>query len=418
MTTIDQAHALQYAMDRLHKELCENPDNTLLSKICKNGTNCLKWESKDSLRMWPHICKIDTSKPCLTDDNCFQGQTCVLNPSDETDTQKYCGFCTLSQESGHCKFADKESCVANSTIPYTCDSGICTDKDSSKIKTPYLEWRADSSKCILGNVVLKQYAENPLNRPNLTEKTKANLPPPFRYDENVGKMYVTPDYCDHYGVEYGSGTCYTSNDCNKNGRTGGICHTSMDSSIAVCSNFNCTKDSDCIAPDVCINGKCNGISSNCYTNTGDDVDQMFLGKTLFAELVKKLPCNPVVENFTNKVIEVIKKSPENILRLADSRYMKDKKLLSKDYAGKGINMYIIEWDLESGILVPTVETGYDAEEVSKVYPQLVIIKDGKKYISIDKSQIKNDKNIKRIFLSLNSSKWLMENIEFGMKNKK
>lgn len=88
--------------------------------------------------------------------------------------------------------------------------------------------------------------------------------------------------------------------------------------------------------------------------------------------------------------------------------MNTKSLASKDFAGKGINLYVINWKKNEGIDSYN-DVGFIADEIEVVYPHIIKIKNGKKYINISKKDIK-DNNLKRIFLSANSGNWLLSNI--------
>lgn len=51
-----------------------------------------------------------------------------------------------------------------------------------------------------------------------------------------------------------------------------------------------------------------------------------------------------------------------------------------------------------------------ADEVEKVYPNLVKTKLGAKYIYVSRDQVKENPKIKRIYLVVGSGKWLLESI--------
>jgi hypothetical protein len=464
LTKKDNINALQYALNRLTQELCEDPN--MLKKICVNDAekNCLKWTDDDSGRLWPHICTYDSSKKCTSNSDCNYaelGQTCINNIDNPKDPNKYCGFCTNKQKAGNCKINSKKLCEDNSEIPYECTSdGICVDKplnpDREKQKN-YLEWHTDdkdsNGKCIYGNYVAKQYAEYPKSRPNLSEKNLSHIPPPFQYDSSKSDMYITKDYCDYYNQNYGSGSCSRDNnienknkDCvSRNNKNLGVCVDSIDpnepckadsdcsmkedkciegvcgGTKSICEKTGCVMDDDCKIGDSCKEGRCIGKHSNCWLSTGQVIGEMVIGKTIFngfsracfapllGDNIKPARKERVkLKSFIEETFEGLNKTPQSITKLSDSKHISTKNLVFPNFAGNGINLYMIFWKPESG-LDYLHDMGFDSDEVSKIYPKNVKVIDGKKYISINKSEISKDLNLKRIFLTLNSSKWMFEN---------
>ena len=71
-------------------------------------------------------------------------------------------------------------------------------------------------------------------------------------------------------------------------------------------------------------------------------------------------------------------------------------------------MYTIHWKSTSGI-TPLIQTGFLANEVKRRYPNLVKKKKGRRYIEIKKTDTKTDKDIKRMYLSIFTKVWMMEN---------
>ena len=95
----------------------------------------------------------------------------------------------------------------------------------------------------------------------------------------------------------------------------------------------------------------------------------------------------------------------------------EKTLIGKNFAGKNINLYIIEWKPESG-MKKISSTGFDADEVLKLYPELIKYIDSKKYIEINIEQVKKNKDMKRIYLTLNSTDWILQNVLYEINNLK
>jgi hypothetical protein len=433
-TITDQNSALQYAKDRITKELCNSPD--FLKKICKNNNsdNCLIWKKDNSNKIWSDICNYNTDQICKVDTDCpiedikTKNVKCIPNPDNTSDTNKYCGFCTKDQDSGHCAFNNPQICKQFSGVPYICDSSgknCTTNKKNQVTPKPYLEWNTsgDSSKCIYGNFVSRLWAEDPASRPNLSEKEMENLPPPFIYDTSNSNMYITDNYCKRYNLNYGSGECSSNADCKGvNGNELGTCHESVDSTYKVCSNTVCSTNEDCKSGDICYKknptdskGFCNGKSSNCWTTVGQDVGEMLLGKTIFngfsrlASGKNPFSCASDVGKFLNDTLNNFKKLPKNISSLADNKYFKTKTLIAENFAGKNINLYIIEWKPESN-MKKIKSTGFDAEEVKTLYPELIKSIDGKNYIEINIEHAKKNKDMKRIYLTLNSTEWILQNV--------
>ena len=308
-----------------------------------------------------------------------------------------------------------------------------------------MEWRPDINQCVIGNFPLRQYSEFPLSRPSLSTKDTSQFAglAPFRYDTTTGIPYITKGYCEFYDQSYGSGSCKSNSDCvGTDGSNLGNCHKSVDSTSSItascetdgtciCSVTTCSVNANCKAPDICVNGVCNGISSNCWTNVGQDIGTMILGKTIFAYFDNGLTCHRTSENFEIKgedkgedkgeggqtindflveAYENLRKISGNITKLSDNRYMLKKDLIYNNFAGNGINLYIINWKPD----VKTAsyhETGFDADEVSILYPGIVKkLGGGMKHISISPTDINGDKNLKRIYLTLNSSNWILNSI--------
>jgi len=428
-TTTDINNALQYAKDRLTKELCKDPD--ILKKMCPSSPDCITWKSNDSNRMWSKICTYNPNQVCKIDSDCpkedilTKDVKCISNPDNPSDPNKYCGFCTNNQDSGNCAFNNREICLNYSEIPYRCDSVGCNYIGSQTGTTgpskPYLEWttpKTGASKCIYGDFVTRMYAENPVGRPNLSEKDMKNLPPPFIYDSSTSNMYISQDYCSYYNQSYGSGSCSTDSDCPNDG----TCHQSVDQSYKICSNTECTTNTDCISGDICYKknstdskGVCNGQSSNCWTTVGQDVGEMLVGKTIFNgfsrlfKLENPFACTTDATNFFKETVNMLPKSPENISILSDNRFFKSKKNIGSNFGGKNINLYIIEWKPEAGMKKIT-SSGFDADEVEKLYPELIEYKDDKKYIKINIEHAKKNKDMKRIYLTLNSNDLIIKNV--------
>ena len=134
---------------------------------------------------------------------------------------------------GHCKVGSKARCQELSATPYNDETGedwpletcvdatsVCPDgkkcmetQDENgdsifKCVEPkmYLEWREpDASnpngRCIYGNFPLRKWCKHPSKRRDSPIPGVTNVPP-FRYEEDTGKCFITPQYCDYMKVDW------------------------------------------------------------------------------------------------------------------------------------------------------------------------------------------------------------------------
>ena len=438
LTDTDYIQAFAYARSIALKDSCTDPN--VINKFCGTGNNCLTWKDDKNMRLWRDTCIISkqkdgTKKECIFDSDCdsTKSESCINGCDPDDKNKKFCGFTTSTTPAGHCHITTREACLNNSDIPYNpndCSSGgdgmgTCTAKTDPNTK-PYIEWRPDTNKCVLGNWIKKMWAEHPEIRPGQGNRRD----PPFFYDNTNGQVHITKNYCTSYGTDYGSGLCNSDSDCkSKNGKSLGSCRRSPECPLIggdcnhICDKTDCVIDDDCKIGDKCSNGNCIGDNSNCLTSTGQDVGEMLVGKTIFRYFKDGRTCEKYepqkikqTENYIQNLFKSFDNIPEVVSKLADSSLMSQKKLVGKDFGGPGIHLYTIVWSEEANIL-PLCDSGFDADEVSKVYKHLVIIKNGKKYIKVSRKDIKNDNNIKRLYISLNSGKWLFSNILNNALNK-
>lgn len=442
-TPVDMVNAIAFANDQINKMKCNDPD--LVKKFC-GGETCLQWKSDHTLRQWPVPCKVTTTK-CNQDSDCknvMGAPVCQANDSGE----KVCSFCPKDTDSGHCHVISEKTCLAHSTLPYTCDDNGCKwidDKDKKKKKdTTYLEWRdvmcddenpctrpgqkcvsgkctcdndndcpgnatcksgmCEGKRCVMGNFLLRQWCENPSSRcttdkdGNYPENCKGSSSspgvtdvPPFMYDKGNGKCYITQPYCERMGHDYNQDSCNTDADCDG----GRICYANP-------------KDSS--------SKYCTGPDSECKITTGEKAAEMFVGKTLFyifsgrlCEGYSKPSESPQVKNSLLDLMRQFNNLPDTVVKVADKKLMQSKKVTGRDFAGPGINLYLITWSSDSDIR-PLVQSGFDADEVKKVFPWLIEKKKGVKYIKLSKKDIGKNNSLKRIFLTLSSSQWVSKNI--------
>lgn len=430
-TMLDNYMSLAYASDRVLKELMSNKD--IVSRICKGkNQDCLKYIPDNFYKKWRDIYATDPDKNCSTDTDCNQnlGEKCIQDDFGK----KLCGYSTNDVSSGMVHINDKSFCLEKSKMPVICDKNSCyKNKDST-----YLEWRENSvlddkskndqlnGKCILGNWALKNYAENPVFRgwkdpeakPDDSKKDDSKKDTwddqKFFYDDTVGKIYMTPDYCNYYDTNFGSGDC--SNDSvkcpdNKN------CYEGIDGK-KICEKRECTLSdkTKCLPDEKCSlefckencgeKGVCINDTASCIQKEGSFVDMLF-SKTLVrlfdsaafgnGELALRCITGGSKEDFDPKDVKKnlfnIFNSYKDLKKNIDDKFIINKKLVKNNFAGN-INLYKITWKKESknedGI-------GFIASEVEKNYPNLIKNNNGIKFLEIKKNDIK-DNNIKKLFL--------------------
>jgi hypothetical protein len=432
-TAVDTANAMNFAQQQVNALKCQDPD--VIKSVCEGtgpggyagGGTCIQWVEEKSARTFPtpanyflQQCSSDTdckwgdtqmgycdlgTKQCTCggDKKCGQGMDCIPDPTKPSNL--LCGWAP-NVSAGHCIFTNETACEAQGKLPYTCDnSGYCTPRpeDSpSGPNYPYTEWNLNPSdgthRCIVGNFLLRQWCENPGSRcekdpstgdyPSMckgseTEKGVTDVPQ-FFYDKSKSQCYMTHDYCDVFGKSYNKNSCNTSADC----QAGDTCF--MDPREG--------RQSYCVGP-----------GSDCSESTGQKVGEFFIGKTLFY-LFNKGGCETYehpkdFKPTIDRVTESLRKVPDQACVIADTKKVKKKILVGKDFAGPEINLYMISWENGKNF------TGFLADEVEKIYPNIVNIKNGLKYICMSKEDINGDKNLKRIFYAVNSRGWMTQNID-------
>ena len=255
-------------------------------------------------------------------------------------------------------------------------------------------------RCVLGNFMLRQWCEDPVSR--CAKSSDGTYPkecngspsspgvtdvPPFFYNQNLGRCFMTKDYCTRFGVDYSSTSCTTKSDCSDG----------MD----------------------CYKGYCTGQGSECVDN--QKTAEFFLGKTLFRMFKSGTKCFEAPKNITNgtfnkevisstlkNIYEGFNKLPNTIEKMCDPSMIKSKTLMKKDFI-EGIDLYLIIWKDSANIKIP-IQLGYDINQIKKKYPSLVKKNKGLLYIKISKQDIGKNNDLKRIYLSLGSSNWMTTNI--------
>jgi hypothetical protein len=494
--------AMAYAQNRINKEKSEDPDiiNEICSNICntKSVDDCnscktgINWKENNANKLWPSNQGryFDFCDP--KNNNCGDNLKCIKNPN---DSQYHCGFNSDDIPAGNTVITNKQTCINLSVPVYTCsENARSLDDCTSSIKNAstgsdglrYIEWHEDNpvdpnnkygGKCVYGNFTLKAYAEFPQS--HAMAKKEGGVPPPFYYDQDNGKAYITPEYCHYFGLEYGTGSknnADSDDSCKGNnywGRTedcnliGGKCrHICISKDTEETPGYygaiKCNTDADCPNSDPsfvkgemtktkCLNVDksnpnnkiCIGDSSDCFKTTGDEVIQMLVGNTLFNAIEGTKAMGDCVKNTANDIFHDTKtkenynnknntkinsenigtmfanfdKISDQVSKIADSNYMESKKILMKDYAGKGIHLYLIKWDLKATKLgISSInDIGFDYDEIIKKYPEICTKFKDTKFISINKKQLANN-DIKRIYVYIGSNGWIKQMINNLDKN--
>jgi len=430
-TALDITNAMTFAQQQVAKMKCQDPD--VIKGVCEGtgvtgqyagGGTCLQWQEDKSQQTFPKpanyfIQNCSTDADCKWGDSqmgycntaigqctcggtktCGQGMDCLPDPTNPSNL--LCGWAP-NVSAGHCIFTNETACVAQGQLPYTCDSkGYCTPVNSDGNSPGYTEWSIDSDgngQCINGNFALRMWCENPGSRCQ-KDKTTGDYPPmckgsstqkgvtdvpQFFYDQHKGQCLMTHDYCDVFGQGYNKKSCDTNADCQ--------------------AGETCFKD-----PKEGLKSYCVGPGSDCTESSGQKAGEFFLGKTLYYLFEKGGKCETYehpkhFQSALDQAKENLAKMPEQTCVIADKKKIKSKVLLGKNFAGEGIHMYMISWKSGKNF------TGFLAEEVEKVYPHIVQVKNGVKYICIGKNDIQGDKNLKRIYFSVVSRGWITENID-------
>uniref|UniRef100_A0A6C0EKX0 Uncharacterized protein n=1 Tax=viral metagenome TaxID=1070528 RepID=A0A6C0EKX0_9ZZZZ len=430
-TALDLLHAQAYADAQIAKMKCTDPE--IVEKVCAGnagGGQCITWNQDNQAMTFPkpesyyinNSCKTDTDCYqgkcvggkciCQTDSDCIQGSSCLSDPN--APQTKVCAYAPSDVAAGHCLFTNANACLTYGDVPYTCNCGAygnspgnCEPKPKKDLK-PYLEWHLDKNnqgKCILGNFTLRQWCENPCTRCVKNKSTGKYPPacysgpnsrgvtdvPPFYYDANKSACYMTKDYCDWYAMDYNKKSCSSNADCPGN------------------DNYCDTRSEQ---------PHCTGPDAKCYLPSGDKLAEFIVGKTLFYMMKKGTTCQkesyqgPEVNKLQDMTKEIGKQFSQTstiACGMYDKKLIRSRKLVGKDFAGPGINLYTFQKTDDKFV------TGFDPDEVEKKYPDCVERHpDGSVFICVDRNEIKGDKNLKRIYLTLNSGDWMSKMIFWGV----
>ena len=106
-----------------------------------------------------------------------------------------------------------------------------------------------------------------------------------------------------------------------------------------------------------------------------------------------------MKNSQQRVFEQV---PDQAVAKCDERDMKDSFLVAPNFAGPGVNLYIITWNDDSRNL------GYKFNELKKDFMTYLKKKNGRAYIKILKDDIRDNKALKRLYLTLTSENWMLQ----------
>jgi hypothetical protein len=101
----------------------------------------------------------------------------------------------------------------------------------------------------------------------------------------------------------------------------------------------------------------------------------------------------------------------HVTKLADDRYVQSKKIVGKDFGGKGVHLYFIVWKPTAKKIDKTCEkpnVSFLASDVRKKFPEIVQKKNGNDFIHIDKEDVLKNPELKRIAAICRSTNWLGE----------
>ena len=441
---------------------------------CTNDQDCSSSENKKLGIPEGAVCQFSSNDKkgwCHTStEDASQGQCHIMTPELCNGISKLpykCdgpgltgGFDPAHRDVYSCSAIEGQTCKTSKdcndpNVPNANLSGVCV---AGSCQYPYTEWHTNPIKqdkmgnpaqfdgkpspgmCIPGNYALRQWAENPGARPGAEAPTDF----PLYYNKDSGEAYLTYDYCRNaYGSSYAGKTCKQSGSpCPED-----CVQTTAGENTFACSEdqfWTCSTDADCkptgfspgeegANPGYCHKptptgpGHCVSKNSDCYIWAPQAILEFTLGKTFFRAFQPHTACsdkdwapdgNPVPspkaktqENFTHKkeektksdLFQFLQNSPDSVEKLADSSKVKNSKIVVKKFAGD-VPIRLITW--KNG----DTTMGFLAEDVRKKYPEFIVIKNGEKFIRMEKSQVK-DQATKRLFYSLNSENWITDIIK-------
>jgi hypothetical protein len=337
LTPLDMINSMIYARHRILKDKC--------NALAASGAG-VAWQPIIPDGTVPYTCP-----PSLNLSSSITGAT---GPS----------TCTY----GHCAIVTQNECLKYSKLPYDEKTGDPTPDAGNSF---YMEWRPKPGMtsaatsvatsvtasgatgtggmgCYLGNFAFRRWCTIPQTR--------------------------DPDNPDNDPLD---AFVYTAN-----GPTGGTCSLTAD----YCHHKNLHWDAD---------------SQSCYRTDGQKFVEALFGQTLDAFFTGN--CNPFSSSSsssasssspTSKSSSRNLSAPKTFRKLSDRR-LKDKLVkLADDYGGKGVHLYMYFYSTKALQMHPgykSMQLGFVADEVEKLYPEIITEYDGYKYISFTIDQLKEQR---------------------------
>lgn len=445
-------------------------DPVMNKDVFNTGTCEIVSQSKcEEFAVSPYVCNANKTDCPLTEDldmRYFEWHYTDLMKCDPEKSPCPGGANSRCLPSGECTCVTDEDCLGSATC-------------QTSNKTPGVKVCKGGGRCVFGNHVLREWCENPKSRcvpvppPDAKDcKVDGDCPsgkscfrkkcvgpgdypmeckgsgsspgltnvPPFYYDKNIGKCYMTSSYCDKHVLDFGVAdgrTCSTDNDCTPVSWSANEWKNYF-SKDSICAGGRCTgapkecsSKQDCAEDEVCHEGYCTGPRSQCGNTKGGEfagmnLIDMTIGKTAFASIFK----NPEWKNlFTNRdlygfteegrdrwknwakgfdcktretytfmdntILPMLKNIPPTLERIVDERYILSKELISTTYVEK-VRLYMITW-MDDTSHKPSF--GFTYTDLKKVYPSFLKKIKGIWHLKMKWNQLrKTDIALKRIYI--------------------
>jgi hypothetical protein len=287
-----------------------------------------------------------------------------INRFTDGSTSYYCPPGLTGCYEGNCFINSENECNKHSVYGFNTDSKGEPNGLGATGSNIYLEYRMDKHypengyNCYIGNQLLRRWCTSPES--DIRGEGKNNKPA-FYYNPHNGNCYLTKKYCKAMGEQYNGPDV-------------------VDPQLkAIDSSVNPSYASTPL----------DEIGGSCYVPPGQKFAETLFGKTL-------------VRTFTGGCDQALSS-------LSDRRYKEDIKLLVKDYGGKGINLYSFIYKPEVKKMHPEYKShniGFLADEIQKIYPELIENRKGILYITIEKDKLK-DKKYWRIYNTLKMKKEIL-----------
>lgn len=330
-----------------------------------------------------------------------------------------------------CTCNHDDDCAGNST----CDEdNFCKIYDVNENR---------AGRCVYGNHILRQWAENPQCRSGAesNDDTAAynhwNTLPPFAYDNGSGKMFLTDKYCWYGNMDWGKSKDGTKD--NTDNRSGKTCDSSLLDTETYprgsandpnnpCTDIDpdwfCAKEyetygrptgkwkcngpgSQCVLPDgwenfwsaimgkTLYNGffktgfdKCDGFFDPINPKPPDDGQEKFKNKKINDDPLKNVPIVKKVRQF----ISDFKNIPDVVYVLVDPEHIKHSSLLFPNYVN-GLDLVLIQDKSDES----KNQVSLKIDQVSKKFPELIVTKNGKKYVKFEKNECSKSKELRKLY---------------------